>query len=600
MNGSILRSAWFRAASTLLVVFVASTLVPSTSQAGVANKSKIYVFPYQGVFKGVPKEITVQTSDLIKNEIKHSDDVQLQKGPIFIPESVASKIKPLDDKALKKAQALQAKGEKAYAKLKLAVASKSFRGALARYERSVALLTDFSPLLDSMLMLSVCYYRMDKEDEGAKMLVKVIRIKPDIVLDAEKYPPMFRNTLDKIRKRLLRKTRGEAEVVANIEGATVFFDGRKVGATPVILKELVPGEHYVRVEKEGLQSWAGKVVVVSTKKVRILATLGGVKKASGPIGEIAEALRINNITPAILKTVQAQGKEIGADFVILGGVAMKGQNFRVGSFMVRVKDKQLCPLPEIEFDPDLLGASVEVYNMAAIMFKRVEGCPDPVGAKSVSLVQTAKKKKAEVKAVAVGPAVPPPDVKKPDPKPAIKPAVKPAVGPATPATGPARPATGPARPATGPARPATGPARPATGPARPATGPARPATGPARPATGPATPGAAPARPTTGPAAPATPAAKPVVAGDTGLVTTGGSALNKGPRRPLVVPTAPGANTLRPIDEIDDGGDKWYKAWWFWTVVGVVVVGGTVGAVGGMGGFDSSDSGGSVTVHWPR
>ncbi len=582
MNGSILRSAWFRAASTLLVVFVASILVPSTSQAGVANKSKIYVFPYQGVFKGVPKEITVQTSDLIKNEIKHSDDVQLQKGPIFIPESVASKIKPLDDKELKKAQALQVKGEKAYAQLKLAVASKSFRAALKRYERSVALLTDFAPLLDSMLMLSVCYYRMDKEDEGAKMLVKVIRIKPDIVLDAEKYPPMFRNTLDKIRKRLLRKTRGEAEVVANIEGASVFFDGRKVGATPVILKELVPGEHYVRVEKEGLQSWAGKVVVVSTKKVRILATLGGVKKASGPIGEIAEALRVNNISPAILKTVQAQGKEIGADFVVLGGVAMKGQNFRVGSFMVRVKDKQLCPLPEIEFDPDLLGASVEVYNMAAVMFKRVEGCPDPVAAKSVSLVQTAKKKKAVVKAVAVGPAVPPPDVKKPDPKPAIKPAV------------------GPATPGTGPATPGTGPATPGTGPATPTTGPATSGTGPARPATGPATPGTGPSMPTTGPAAPATPAAQPVMAGDTGLVTTGGSAMTKGPRRPLVVPTAPGANTLRPIDEIDDGGDKWYKAWWFWTAVGVVVVGGTVGAVGGMGGFDSSDGGGSVTVHWPR
>ena len=35
-----------------------------------------------------------------------------------------------------------------------------------------------------------------------------------------------------------------------------------------------------------------------------------------------------------------------------------------------------------------------------------------------------------------------------------------------------------------------------------------------------------------------------------------------------------------PNGEVDDDGE-WYKTWWFWTVVGAVVVGGTAGAIGG-------------------
>ncbi|MBN2498566.1 MAG: PEGA domain-containing protein [Deltaproteobacteria bacterium] len=593
MNGT----TWLRWACALLAGLMAGVLAPvpellPAARAGVANAAKIYVFPYQRVFKGVPKEIPVQTSDLLKNEIKHSEDIELQKGPIFIPEAVATEIEPLSDEDLKAARKLHERGEKLYSSLDLDQALKSFKAALDKYESSLALLQDFSPVLDSLLMLSVCYYRRDMEDEGAKILVKVIRLKPDIVLDPEKYPPMFRNTLEKIRTRLLRKTRGEAEVVANVEGAAVFFDGRRVGQTPVLLKELVPGEHYVRVEKEGLQTWAGKVGVVSTKKVRVLATLGGVKKATGPLGEIAEALRANRITTSVVAKAQSEGKKIGATFVVLGGVAVVGKNYRVGSFLVKVSDRTLCPLPEIEFDPDLLGASVEVYNMASVLVKRVEGCPDPVSAPAVAVVQTAKKKKTEITAVAVGPAVPPAGTGATGP---VVPARGPAVGPATPARGPATPAVGPAVPARGPATPGVGPATPARGPATPAVGPATPARGPATPGRGPALPGRGPAvQPVV---QPPVRAAQPVVAADTGLVTTGGSALNQ-PRQPLVVPTAVGADTVKPIDET--GETRYYETWWFWTLIGVAsaaVIGGAVGL--GVGLSDGAASGGSVTVRWP-
>lgn len=532
--------------SKLMTVLLVGLFVPGPvfqAQAAVGPGPKIYVFPYQPVFKGIPKEISGQTTDLLKNEIKHSDEVRLQKGPIFIPEATATKVKPLSDKDLKQAMRLTKDGEKHYQALRFDRAIKSFSAALAKFEVSLALMTDVTPVVDTLLMLSVCYYRQDQEKNGAKMLVKVMRLKPDLVLDPEKYPPMFRNTAEAIRKKLLLKRRGEAEVVANVDGAAVFFDGRKVGTTPILLKELVPGDHFVRVEKEGLQPWAGKVTVVSTQRRRVLAALGGVKKATGPMGEIAEGIRMNRLSPEVLKLAADQGKQIGADYVVLGGVAKLGGNYKVGSFLLKVKSQELCPLPEIQFDPDLLGASVEVYNMASILYKRVEGCPDPVKGKVVAVVQTAKKK-AGIRSVAVGP----PKVVSP-------------------------------------------PRAPATAPAAPRV--ATPGKGPALPGKGPAVPGVAPP-----PAPRKMPAAPPrVTTTEEGLATTGSSAIS--PTAPIVVPTAPVAETVKPIDEQTNGGPAFYETWWFWTIVSAAVVGGTAGALFGAGVFDGGADSANITVRWP-
>ena len=563
------RRTWFRFICALVAGLVAGFSAPmpsgvSTAQAGVANQAKIYVFPFQAVFKGVPREITTQAGDLLKNEIKQNDEVQLQKGPIFIPEAVASQAEPLSDKDLKQAGKLLAKGVKHYQGLQLDKAHKAFSAALAKYEKSLALMADFSPVVDTLLMLSVCSYRLDREGEGAKMLVKVIRLRPALVLDPEKYPPMFRNTMDTIRKRLLRKTRGELEVVANADGATVFFDGNKVGTTPILLKDLVPGEHYVRVEKDELQTFASKTVIVPTKKVRVAATLGGVKKVSGPLGAIAEAIRSNSINHTVLNTIVSQGKEIGADFVVVGGVAKVGDNFKVGSYLIKVGSKSVCPMTKIEFDPDLLGASVEVFNMATDMVKRVEGCPDPAKL-PVRVVDMAVKKKVEIKAVAVGPAVPPPEAKRPAPLAKVE--LAPTRGPAV-AVAPTR--GGPALPVRAAAEPAA-----ARGPARPGVVAPRPAPVRRQPA----------------------PVAE--VKTSDGLATVGSSALQPRPD-PLVMPQVPQAQRGMPIieDEKKNRGPKWYGSWWFWSVVGVVAVGGAAGGMYAAGVFDGGTSGGSVNVNW--
>jgi hypothetical protein len=51
-------------------------------------------------------------------------------------------------------------------------------------------------------------------------------------------------------------------------------------------------------------------------------------------------------------------------------------------------------------------------------------------------------------------------------------------------------------------------------------------------------------------------------------------------------PTAPGPTT-KPEDDRENGGTPWYKAWWFWTVVGVAVAGAATATVLVVQGADS-------------
>ena len=73
MIRTIVTSGWSRGLCAVMAGILAGLFVPGpvpVARAAVGPGPKIYVFPYQPVFKGVSREIGVQTTDLLKNEIK--------------------------------------------------------------------------------------------------------------------------------------------------------------------------------------------------------------------------------------------------------------------------------------------------------------------------------------------------------------------------------------------------------------------------------------------------------------------------------------------------------------------------------------------------
>jgi hypothetical protein len=56
-------------------------------------------------------------------------------------------------------------------------------------------------------------------------------------------------------------------------GAQVFVDGQPSGTTPALVSNVAPGQHTVRIERDGYQAWSSSVDVRAGAQTRVTASL---------------------------------------------------------------------------------------------------------------------------------------------------------------------------------------------------------------------------------------------------------------------------------------------------------------------------------------
>ena len=66
---------------------------------------------------------------------------------------------------------------------------------------------------------------------------------------------------------------GVLQVESRPRGARVFVDGRLVGTTPMVLSEIRPGTHAVRIDLSGYRRWVTTVDVAPGERQRVAASL---------------------------------------------------------------------------------------------------------------------------------------------------------------------------------------------------------------------------------------------------------------------------------------------------------------------------------------
>ena len=66
---------------------------------------------------------------------------------------------------------------------------------------------------------------------------------------------------------------GSVQVISRPAGAQVILDGRLVGRTPLMIADVTPGEHSIRLELSGFQQWATTVDVKPGGAQRVAASL---------------------------------------------------------------------------------------------------------------------------------------------------------------------------------------------------------------------------------------------------------------------------------------------------------------------------------------
>jgi tetratricopeptide (TPR) repeat protein len=397
-------------------------LAPSTSFA-----AKILVLPYQCLGKGVPADLAEQATVVITKEmaqggltIIRADNVA-EEAPKKEPTRRSQDAPTGDPGAGAKAEELIAKGKEAVEQDEAPAAIKDLKNAVRLLEENGDAVPDLRLLAEAYLQLGIAHFRDGNEDEGDEMLSKAVHLDPERQITDKDYPPLFVGVYQRARFNVLRRPRAIVEVKAT-KGAQVLFDGRNMGKAPLHLKEALPGNHWIRVERPGEPIQVKKIAVKANRTISVEfegAAEGG-EDAGPPVGVLG-AIAANDITADHVAQLKSAGSRAGADFVMIGGIYKTDTAYMIRTAYVQVKDGTVGRLADVAFDLDMLSAEIEVYKLAEDAKKQAsasftnvvndERFPIAAGFKSKVAVERRREKQEETKVaqiVAAPPTPPPP------------------------------------------------------------------------------------------------------------------------------------------------------------------------------------------------
>jgi hypothetical protein len=345
-----------------------------------ADGPKVLVLPYQQLSKKMPDDLGEATTVVVTKEMTQAgiqviraDDVTDAPAPKNEKGSAGRDSPVGDPQAGTKAEQMILEAKNAMEDSDFEGAGKTLTKAIKLLEENADAVADLRLLGEAYLQLGVALFRDGLEDEGDEMLTKAIHLDPERKLADADYPPIFIKIYERARFNVLRRPRAQIEVRAK-SGAQVLFDGRNLGKAPILLKEALPGDHWVRVERPGEAPQIKKIKASgkATLVVEFEGAEGAKEESASPVGVLGAIAR-NQIGAEHVKQLAGAGKRAGADFVMFGAIFTTDTAYQIRTAYVRVKDGKVGRLLDVAFDLDMLSAEIEVFKLVEDAKKQTRG-----------------------------------------------------------------------------------------------------------------------------------------------------------------------------------------------------------------------------------
>jgi len=219
---------------------------------------------------------------------------------------------------------------------------------------------DYDRYVNAQLLLAISLMRRGRQSEGVDVLERIARLRPSFKLSADAFPPIFLTMFDEVKKRARARQRGSLKVVGTA-GAEVLLNGRKVGATPLLINDILPGENQL-VLRSGSGEYSGEIVVIRGGKT--IERRAVFKDAPPPkslvAASLAEAIAGNVFDSALRQQLKAAAKSQGGDYVVVLAMGVKSpSSFTLGGFIGNTHSGRFSRLMTITPDRELLSASIE-------------------------------------------------------------------------------------------------------------------------------------------------------------------------------------------------------------------------------------------------
>ncbi len=371
-----------------ILLLAAALAVPT---AAWAQKPAVLVLPYQGLNKGVAPELAEQTTVVIAQEmgaggvsVQRADDVAEAAAPSASGGGKESKNAPSGDPAAgDQAQELIAAAKQAIDDQSPGPAIEKLKKAVKLLEANGDAVPDIRIIGDAYLQLAISHFLDGDEDSADEALTQAIHYVPTRVLDDSEYPNLFIRVYNRVRFNVLRRPRGTVEV-KGAPGAQVLFDGKNLGKAPMNLTEVLPGNHWIRLETPGEGPQVKRLLVRSKSTILVEFDGGALAKDTSdeaPVGVLG-AIAKNELEKAHVDQLRAAGKRANAAYVMAGAIYRTDTAYNIYTALVSVSDGTIHRGQEIAFDLDMLSAQIEVFNLVADIKKQTGGALSPAVAET--------------------------------------------------------------------------------------------------------------------------------------------------------------------------------------------------------------------------
>lgn len=219
---------------------------------------------------------------------------------------------------LMKADALVAAGKKDLTNLEVGTAIKKFKKAVRLMQVSFVALVRIrqkaKPLARALRNLAIAYFLDGKAEKAKKTLQKLLVLAPKIRYSPELFPKQMAQLIDD--ERLMFDEFGTANVMVKTEppGARIYLNARRVGRSPITIKNVRRGFNYITARLPGYRTTTIGEDVDPPKLVRTSFKLMLFKRNPLPLmaGALLEMGR-KQAGAAIL----GMAKRLNADIVVL-------------------------------------------------------------------------------------------------------------------------------------------------------------------------------------------------------------------------------------------------------------------------------------------
>lgn len=261
---------------------------------------------------GAQMKVLKRTLSAVRRALKK--DKRLRYRPI---QSVLEKPKG-SLRRIMKADALIAAGKKDLTNLEVGGAIKKFKKAVRLMQVSFVALVRIrqktKPLARALRNLAIAYYLDGKREKAKKTLQQLLVLAPKTRYSAKRFPRQMAQLVD--NERLMFDEFGTSNVVIKTvpPGARVYLNARRVGRSPITLKNVRRGFNYITARLPGYRTTTIGEEVDPPKLVRTTIRLMRFKR--DPLPHMARALlEMGQKTagPGIL----AMADRLKADIVVL-------------------------------------------------------------------------------------------------------------------------------------------------------------------------------------------------------------------------------------------------------------------------------------------